>query len=284
MDLPYLQRVVLFGLVAASVLLAACSEPLSVHDATEAHDSQVLLNWGEIGPATGGGGSCGPWEPTGTDPIELDGVATDGSIEQAGVMDAECCSGWIGTPPPSCCAYDNSLPGCVPIFPPPCTAEQTAIAAEYSDTTYKNKLRPACTDFTNSGGSALFPWSELNGRGYLSRPPFGNPHYDNGGWGMINPRLVPGLEATRTAYNRGGIALSSGFRCPHGNKAVNGVKNSPHTHGTAADMYSAAHGGVGWSLVECERLKEAAESTEAGGEALPCDHYLDTDRHLHVKY
>lgn len=153
-----------------------------------------------------------------------------------------------------------------------CDAEAQTMAAEYEDTVYHNSLRPNCLEFRNSGGSAHFSWSELNG-GWAQ----GNPHSS---WGLIKTSLTDGLEATRTSYNRGPILMSSGYRCPAGNKAVTGVDNSFHTHGRAGDMYSAWYGGRDWSLEECALLRTAASETDpAPIELLACDHY--TDRHLH---
>jgi Peptidase M15 len=75
---------------------------------------------------------------------------------------------------------------------------------------------------------------------------------------MIRAALTTGLETTRTNYNRGGIRLTSGYRCPHGNANVGGVVNSLHVHGRAADMYSADHT---WTETEFNLLKAAADAT-----------------------
>ena len=114
--------------------------------------------------------------------------------------------------------------------PPPCLDEPTAMAEEYKKPSFENTLRPACDQFTASGGSANFSWHELNGRGYLSSPPYGNPHYENGGWGLIMSSLTTGLEETRSIDNRGGIALSGAYRCPHGNnqRHFGGPQQLPH--------------------------------------------------------
>jgi peptidase M15-like protein len=129
-----------------------------------------------------------------------------------------------------------------------CDEEVQTIIGEYQ--TFQVNLQPACADFTNNGGTANFSWSELNG-GWAQ----GNPHQP---WGMVTGALTTGLEATRTNYNRGGVLLTSGYRCPHGNADVGGVANSLHMHGRAGDMYSAEHT---WTEEEFLLLKQAAEST-----------------------
>jgi hypothetical protein len=129
-----------------------------------------------------------------------------------------------------------------------CGDERDIILQEYID--YHVNLRPTCTDFASSGGTAHFTWRELNG-GFQA----GNPHHP---WGLVSQGLTDALEATRTNYNRGGIRLTSGYRCPHGNARVSGAPRSFHMHGRAADMYSANHP---WTEEEFLLLKQAAERT-----------------------
>ena len=124
-------------------------------------------------------------------------------------------------------AYDGAS------FVPVCDSTVSAIIAEYQQ--FQVNLQPSCADFANAGGTTNFSWERLNG-GFTN----GNPHEP---WGMVRQGLTTGLEATRTNYNRGGILLTSGYRCPHGNSAVGGDSTSFHMHGRAADMYSADHGG-----------------------------------------
>jgi len=149
-----------------------------------------------------------------------------------------------------------------------CDPEVEIMIGEYQ--TYQVNLQPTCPDFTNTGGSTHFSWSELNG-GFSN----GNPHNP---WGMVKSALTTGLEATRTNYNRGGISLSSGYRCPHGNNNVGGVPHSWHMHGRAADMYSSEHP---WTEDEFNLLKTAAEST-GPIESLLWTEY--TDHHYHAAW
>ncbi len=147
------------------------------------------------------------------------------------------------------------------------------IIAEYP--TYQASPQPTCADFATAGGSAHFEWWELNDNWSN-----GNPHRP---WSMIRQGLLNGLEQTRTNYNRGGILLSSGYRCPHGNNAVGGVVNSFHVHGRAADMYSADHGGVNWTKGEFNKLRRAASLTvPAPVELFPWTMYAD--HHLHAAW
>lgn len=155
----------------------------------------------------------------------------------------------------------------------PCEGTVTTIISEYQ--TFAVRLQPTCGDFAAAGGSTHFLWDELND-GFTD----GNPHPP---WGMIRQTLLNGLEATRTNYNRGGILLTSGYRCPHGNRDVGGVPQSYHMHGVAADMYSADHGGRNWTEEEFNLLKAAAEATvPSPRESFPWAQY--TDHHYHAAW
>ena len=150
---------------------------------------------------------------------------------------------------------------------------------EYKTTNYQRSLTPTCTDFTSLAPSTHvttnFTWSELNG-GLQD----GNPHY---AWGMVNAKLTTGLEATRTIYNRGGISLSSGYRCPHGNASpsVAGSKTSYHMDGRAADMYSSSKT---WTQQEFALMRNAASNTSPSPvELLDWDTY-PKNHHLHAAW
>jgi len=95
---------------------------------------------------------------------------------------------------------------------------------------------------------------------------------------MVTSGLTNGLEATRTNYNRGGILLTSGYRCPDGNAAAGGVATSLHMHGRAADMYSAAHS---WTAEEFRLLRDAANLT-GPTESFTWDTY--DDHHYHAAW
>ena len=51
----------------------------------------------------------------------------------------------------------------------------------------------------------------------------------------INPRLLELLDQLREHVG-GPLEISCAYRCPAHNAAVGGVSNSPHIHGTAADV------------------------------------------------
>ncbi len=142
---------------------------------------------------------------------------------------------------------------------------------EYRNPTYGNTLRPTCSDFTSSGGSTNFNWSELND-GWSG----GSAHPQ---LGMVKASLTTGLKATRVNFGNNPIYLSSGYRCPHGNQNVGGVVNSAHTHGRAADMYSTRN--HVWTQQQFLLLRNAAVS--ANGSCTNWDMYPN-DRHLHCQW
>jgi hypothetical protein len=146
------------------------------------------------------------------------------------------------------------------------------IIAEY--VTYRVNLQPTCADFATGGGSAHFQWWELNDDWSN-----GNPHRP---WSMIRQALLDGLEETRTNHDRGGIRLSSGYRCPHGNASIPGsAPNSYHMHGRAADMFSADYP---WTKQEFLKLRRAAQNTNPEPiELLDWDHD-PISHHLHAAW
>jgi len=156
-----------------------------------------------------------------------------------------------------------------PIYtpPPPCGDERDVIIGEYKARPIIGFV-PACSDITNTGGSANFSWAEVNG-GFQT----GSQHSP---WGIFS--ATAGLEATRTAYARGAIRIASGYRCPVGNSASGGVTKSRHMRGNAADMYSYAYP---WTEDEFNRLRTAAASTGTT-ELLSWDTY--SDHHLHAAW
>jgi len=179
---------------------------------------------------------------------------------------------WSWTDPSGTC-YDYRSPYCNYAdggspSPDSCGDERDTMIAEYA--TRRVNFRPYCVSFSNGGGSANFSWSELNG-GFQQ----GNPHNP---WGIIRPALTGGLEATRANYNRGGIRLTSGYRCPHGNSQADGAPQSLHMHGRAADMYSNDHP---WTEDEFNLLKAAADVT-GPAESFFWNTYLD--RHYHAAW
>jgi hypothetical protein len=132
------------------------------------------------------------------------------------------------------------------------SATVATMIAEYPQ--YGVNYYPLCSAFSRTGGSAHFSWSELNG-GFTN----GNPHSP---WGIVTAALTTGLEATRTNYNRGGLNLTSGYRCPHGNAGLpDAVPQSDHMEGGAADMFSAIHS---WDQTEHNLVRDAAITAFAG--------------------
>ncbi|SHK23417.1 Peptidase M15 [Clostridium cavendishii DSM 21758] len=54
--------------------------------------------------------------------------------------------------------------------------------------------------------------------------------------GGISQDLMNKLETLRTRLGNHPIIITSGYRCPAHNAAVNGASNSQHLYGTAADI------------------------------------------------
>jgi uncharacterized protein YcbK (DUF882 family) len=98
-------------------------------------------------------------------------------------------------------------------------------------------------------------------------------------WGIVNEYLLVHLEATRLNYNRGGIRITGGYRCPEGNDLVNGVPNSLHMRGRAADLKSADHD---WTEAEFALLKEAATALDPEDNGNWGDY--PSDHHYHVAW
>src|SRR5262245_43638977 len=135
---------------------------------------------------------------------------------------------------------------------PQCYAETSTMIGEYA--TYGVNYTPACSEFSNGGGSEHFTWLELNGGFGL-----GNPHNP---WGIVKNVLWLGLENTRANYGRGAITVQSGYRCPHGNAnpQIGGATQSRHMWGDAADITSASQP---WSQAEWNLLQAAAVAAGA---------------------
>jgi hypothetical protein len=148
-------------------------------------------------------------------------------------------------------------------------AVKDTIMAEYR--AFSVTIKPECEDFANSGGTANFSWAELNG-GFAG----GSGHSP---WGIVRASMKTGVESTRTNYNRGGIRISSGYRCPHGNRRSDGVAQSRHMRGDAADMYSVDHA---WTETEFNLLKAAADLT-GPVESFTWATYPN-DRHYHAAW
>lgn len=147
------------------------------------------------------------------------------------------------------------------------------ILQEYTNDTYIT-AKPTCSDFNSEGGSPNFTWEELN------RTP-GSGHKP---WAWIRKELLDGLERTRSKYGETGdprIKLTSGFRCPHGNKLVGSKeRDSKHMHGIAADMYGLRYYSNPTES-EFNILRKAAR--DAGATTTEWSTY-EADRHLHAQF
>ena len=148
----------------------------------------------------------------------------------------------------------------------------------------------ACDKFQNSGGTANFTWSELNGHWA------GGNESKHAPWGYIDDGLASGLQKARVAYGEA-ILVTSGYRCPNGNASIPGAHpDSDHKLGHAVDIYryypdvtpENPYGQPGsWSVKECQELARIMED-EGDGKPLSCLkggkwRYPD-DRHLHISW
>jgi hypothetical protein len=154
-----------------------------------------------------------------------------------------------------------------------CGPTVDSLVAEYTTGPHApdNFTGVTCDIFSQSGGSAHFSWSELNG-GWSG----GNEHPP---WGLIRPTLLSNLESARTTFNTA-IYLSSGFRCPNGNASVGGVPNSYHLQGRAADMYSTSS--HSWTQAQFDSLYDVFSSQGGYTELFTYTTY--SDHHLHAAY
>ena len=147
------------------------------------------------------------------------------------------------------CACDEEIP--------------CAMEAEYEE--YGVSPAISCDQFTSSGGSANFSWTELNGDWA------GGNEYDYYPWGYIHPNLTTGLELARTAYGDP-LGLSSGYRCPEGNNSIpDSAPQSFHMQGLAADVPSA------YGCTEVETAFWAAHAADVIG----CE---DHPNHVHGRW
>ena len=156
-----------------------------------------------------------------------------------------------------------------------------AMEAEYDSMQVANG--PSCDQFAASGGSAHFPWDELNGYWAEGNEPTHEP------FGYIRSDIPGMLEALRalavadTVLNIGGLPLTSGYRCPVGNKAVNGHARSQHMRGTGIDISTRElWGHLGRAEWE-ERYNTLAGLAEIAGFKVPYGFSHYDDHHLHLQ-
>jgi len=139
-------------------------------------------------------------------------------------------------------------------------------------------LSPVCNDFEEHAPtfwkSTHFQWKEYNGNWQK-----GNPHPN---LGMIKSSLTTGLEATRANYGNQ-IRITSGYRCPHGNAAVDGKAQSFHMHGRAVDIYSVESENP-WTEAEFLLLKAATVGTGFIETSDWLSYPEPEDHHFHVAW
>ena len=157
-----------------------------------------------------------------------------------------------------------------------CRDERDALAAEYGD-----RVNWPCIRFRSSGGTRNFTWEELNGRWAGGNESRHRP------FGYVSGTLMLNLQRTRDAY-RAPIRLTSGYRCPEGNRWLpNASESSHHIRGHAVDMIGLRKA---WTNTEYQDLKVLA--FRYGGSLPPGSIYHHcraakkggTCGHLHMNY
>lgn len=169
---------------------------------------------------------------------------------------------------------------------PGCDDEQERIAQEYTDYAVEERDHPACDEIEENGNDATyFSWDELNG--FWTD---GNPH-TNYGW--VSQTLKDNLDQLRTNYGEP-LALSSGYRCPHGNASIQGASaTSWHLEGRAADISVKGLAGVsndwnGMSAAERARVEaiwrrlDGLATSLGARDRQPFTEYAD--RHYHAAW
>ena len=108
--------------------------------------------------------------------------------------------------------------------------------------------------------------------GWLEGTEYGAPQP----YGIMDPVLMNAVQQIRDWYGAP-ITLSSGYRCPYGNRAAGSqyLRTSRHMHGTAVDI------STGGDRAYYDRLEAFAELL--GLNPLPWETYPN-DRHLHIGF
>ncbi|MCY4233065.1 MAG: D-Ala-D-Ala carboxypeptidase family metallohydrolase [Bacteroidetes bacterium] len=89
---------------------------------------------------------------------------------------------------------------------------------------------PSCSDFRTIGSTKNFSWNEFMGNWAN-----GNEYGKHRPYGIMDQSVMNRVQQLRDSMNAP-VILTSGYRCPAGNRAVGGKINSRHMHGTAVDI------------------------------------------------
>ena len=89
---------------------------------------------------------------------------------------------------------------------------------------------PSCSDFRTIGSTKNFSWNEFMGNWAN-----GNEYGKHRPYGIMDQSVMNRVQQLRDSMNAP-VVLTSGYRCPAGNRAVGGKMNSQHMHGTAVDI------------------------------------------------
>ena len=139
------------------------------------------------------------------------------------------------------------------------------LIAEYED--MEIYFTPSCSDFRSGGSTANFSWSEFMG-GWSNGTEYGKHRP----YGIMDQSVMSNVQELRILYN-GPIVLTSGYRCPKGNRAVGGVYNSRHMQGSAVDIHTGC---------DYDYYKKLADYADGMGFS-PSIWGTYTDCHLHLQ-
>ncbi len=120
-------------------------------------------------------------------------------------------------------------------------------------------------------------FSEANGRFIVNGPgiEYGNKH---GYYGYVDSDLTSGMAAVEAHFDKS-FRINSGYRCPVGNKAVDGVGGSAHVRGRGVD-FQLPSGDTTWTWEYKRKIIEWARDNAGANEG-----YRYTNRnHVHLGF
>ncbi len=155
-----------------------------------------------------------------------------------------------------------------------CGDERDVMIAEYAEKAANgNPYTPGCSDFSSSGSTDHFQFSELQGQD-------GNPHQT---WGIVRSSLWTGLENTRVAWS-GPLIVESGYRCAKEYARISALApyTSRHMNGEAVDLKTP--GWVNntndayylWTMLSVVASEQGAANIESWG--------ASNGSHLHAEW
>ena len=124
--------------------------------------------------------------------------------------------------------HDNEVEECL------CNDQRTCdLITEYEE--YEVGFTPVCVQFLSGGSTTDFSWNEFMGH-WRNGTEFGK----HSPYGIMESGVMNGVQKLRDMDGRP-IVLTSGYRCPKGNRAVGGVEDSYHMSGRAVDIRTSCN-------------------------------------------